>query len=76
MFHVTQLMKNEPAFPIPLEAENLGITRLEFFAAAALTGILAAVPDDADSYSNDAAAKWAFDIAESMCAEAERRLKP
>lgn len=73
MFHVAQLMKNEPAFPIT--GVRFGITRLEFFAAAALTGILAGVPDEADSPPPSKAALWAFEVAEAMCKEAERRRK-
>lgn len=68
-------MKNEPAFPIT--GVGFGISRLEFFAAAALTGILVSVLEDADAYEPAShAAHWAFEVAEAMCKESERRLKP
>lgn len=68
-----------PAFPItPYNAAGqtadtfIGISKLDYFAAAALTGLLS----DPDNWSEKATyVPDAFDIATAMLAESERRAK-
>ncbi len=74
---------NEPAFPsspIPNATDDRnqqrdGLTKLEYFAAAALTGDLAAQSDGMGYFLHpyDSLAIRCFDVAEAMLAESERR---
>ena len=58
------------AFPVPEGFYSQGITVRDYFAAAALTGLLAS-----DQYSGEAAtelAAWAFAQADKMLAERDK----
>lgn len=72
-------LKDEPAYPITEDAINYrnrdfsmqGFTKLEEYAKAAMQALLSVReygPSEPERF-----AKWAFDMAEAMCAEAERR---
>lgn len=70
--------KNEPAFASAGEGFNFpGLTRLEYFAAAALQGmltIMASPKADVSCIKDDKEiAQTAFQMAEAMCQEAEKR---
>lgn len=72
--------KNEPAFAqqerYPSIATQAGITRLEWFAGAALQGLLAdtaASHRGLDEQIGEFTAKQCFMYAEALCAEAEKR---
>jgi len=79
--------QNEPAFATPaFEADMVihdakpGISRLEYFAAAALTGLASElIPDrqipgsKPSETETTVACRQSFDIAEAMCAESQRR---
>lgn len=81
------MSKNDPAFPSFEEhwifSDNKqdyiahmypvgGVSKLEYFAAMALTGLLSD-PDRSGSFNTYVS--YAFDIAVTMVAEAEKRLK-
>ena len=66
-------MKNEPAFPIPVPRSAEGISRLEYFAAAALANLN--LQAHISKPSSEALAQSAFNIAEAMCVEAKKRRK-
>ena len=76
-----------PAYPIPetalcrtcggwvtVKSLTGGMTKLEVYAKAALTGLLASpTPDGREAIANpEKAAYWAFDYARAMLAEAKR----
>lgn len=68
--------RNIPAFPYAFENENeggisLGMSLKDYFAAAALQGMLA---DQSRSGSAEKYAFHAYDQAESMLAEREKRM--
>lgn len=56
------------AFPVPSDHSNDGITILDYFAAAALTGLLAKGPID---YDEGEVVNQAFSIARSMVMASE-----
>lgn len=67
------MAKNDPAFPVE-PFEHYGLTKLEWFAGMALQGLLADgqridIDPDCDI------AQRAFNMAEAMIVEAERRSK-
>lgn len=71
-------MKNEPAFPISIGSQNtygytgLGLTKLEYFAAMAMQGIRS---NNSLNGNDNELAQAAFDIAEAMLKESEKRGK-
>jgi len=69
---------SKPAFPRPFSGKEVtspsqdGMSLLEFYAGQALVGML----NHGDAYKNpDKAAVWAFEQAEVMVKEAEKRSK-
>ena len=61
------MSKNDPAFPVE-PFEHYGLTKLEWFAGMALQTLRIPYAEQAD-----AAARMAFDVAEAMLAESEKR---
>lgn len=66
-----QPMKNEPAFPINFQYANSGLTKLEYFAAMAMHGLIPTKNwDDLEGL-----VRKSFHIAEAMLKESEKRGK-
>lgn len=65
------MSKNDPAFPTSGQYRDLGLTKLEWFAGMALAGLVVDNPGE----SKETISRWAFDLAEAMLAEADRRSK-
>ncbi len=64
-------MNNQPAFPVPLDAENSGMTLRDWFAGQALCGTISCESETNGTFSRNeagfrAAAEEAYGFADAM----------
>ena len=57
-------MSNSPAFPVPSDAQDLGLTMRDYFAAKAMQGLLAA--DKINDWTDCKCAEYAYEMADQM----------
>ena len=58
-----------PAFPRDLSHDYAGMSLRDYFAAKALSGLLAGVPEEGSGYSHDQYAEDAYAFADAMLKE-------